>query len=98
MNTQLKVVAAKRKVAKKPVKTAKKAVKKALLAGKKEQYTRDNADIKKLDRGARAAARKKLKTSLKERHTTLLRQLPATGRLGFNALDQLISKIRGIKW
>ena len=46
----------------------------------------------------RKAARQKLKAELKGKQQSLLKQLPAAGRLKLSDLVALISKVNKVKW
>jgi len=83
---------------KKEYNSLKKSVKASLQRAKKENYKRGDAEIKSMPKGDRVAARKRLRADLKKKHSVLLKQLPATGRLTLADISALINKIKRIKW
>ena len=72
--------------------------KKSITVGKKAHYDRENAKIKKMPVKERKSARQKLKAELKGKQQTLLKQMPAAGRLTLQHLVALISKVNKVKW
>ena len=86
------------KTKRKEYNTTKKAVKKALSVAKSAQYARENDKIKKMERGERKAARKKLREMLKARYASLLKQLPSSNKMSYGDIASLISKIKTVKW
>lgn len=78
--------------------TLKKQVKKALSAEKKAEYVKKNETIKKLPSKERPPARKKLRSELKKKFETLLKQIPAVGKKTHQQLSGLLTKVRKIKW
>ena len=72
--------------------------KKSITVGKKAHYDRENAKIKKMPVKERKSARQKLKAELKGKQQTLLKQMPAAGRMKLSDIQALISKVKQVKW
>jgi len=76
----------------------KQKAKKDIMTKKKKYYDSENKKIKELPTGERKAARKKLRAEIKKRQDSLLKQMPKSGRMKFNDVAALISKVKSIKW
>ena len=70
-----------------------------IKATRKAAYEKENARIKKLPAKERAAARKKLKSTLKTKHDKLVKKLKAgTHFKSVEALRSAISLAKSLKW
>ena len=76
----------------------KKALRKRLAELKKSAYKGEAPRIKKLPSKERAAARKALRTRIKQEHDAKLKQLPTVGRKRYTDIIALINKLKKFKW
>ena len=76
----------------------KKALRKRLAELKKTAYKAEAPRIKKLPSKERAAARKALRTRLKQEHDAKLKQLPTVGRKRYTDIIALVNRLKKLKW